>query len=152
MSPHPPLHTLLLDSSVIVKWFINEVDSPLAQRLRTVWMEGQIELFYAELSLFEIANALYYSRLFVAQDVIVALEALQALGMTRLSMSPTALTHSVQLSYEYGIAIYDAYLVALALEHQLIFVSADRRLTHRLTAMPFVIDLNDFDPGFSSIG
>lgn len=139
-----PPPAFLLDSSVIVKWFINEHDSYLAQRLREAWALGKVELCYADLSLFEVANALLFSKLFTPSEILEAMQALQALGMEIFALNSQALDASVYLCHDYGIAVYDAYLVALAGQHQYGFITADRRLTKRLTALSFVYDLADY--------
>jgi predicted nucleic acid-binding protein len=140
-------HAILLDSSVIVKWFVNEEDSLLAHQVQAAWMQGKIDLFYAELSLFEVGNALFFSKLFTPAEIVVALDAVYTLGMALLPMNSYALHNAIQLSYDHRITIYDAYLVALAMQNRLGFVSADRRLVQRLTSLSFIYELADYQLG-----
>lgn len=130
----------LLDSSVIVKWFLDEPDSKRALDLQHRFLSGTLSLFYAQLSLYEVANALLYSREFGANEVADATAALAALNMQPLGFEERALSKAIVVSGQYGIAIYDSYLVALAEIHQLIFLTADRKLLRRLPSLDWVRD------------
>lgn len=136
----------LLDSSVLVKWFLAEDDSATARHIQTRFLAGDYRLAYADLTLYEVANALLYSQQFQPQEIAQATTALSLIGMQNLTHDSAALRRSVELAAELGIAIYDAYLVALAEINSMHFVSADRRLLRRLLHLPFVQDLALFHP------
>ncbi|MCX6045611.1 MAG: type II toxin-antitoxin system VapC family toxin [Chloroflexi bacterium] len=135
------MKTVLLDSSVLAKWYVNELNSPLAISLQRHYIHHKIQLAYAELSLFEVANALRYSGLFTTIDIVTAIAALQALGMQRLNHDEQAFRRAVQLSADYAIAIYDSYLIALAEQQAIDFVTADGKLLRKVFALSFVYDL-----------
>lgn len=136
----------LLDSSVLVKWFLEEEDSKAARHIQTRFLAGDWQLAYADLSLYEVANALLYSRQFEPHEIAQAIAALPLIGMQRLTYETPVLQRAVELSAELGIAVYDAYLVALAETHAMTFISADKRLLRRLLHLPFVQDLSQFRP------
>ena len=71
-----------------------------------------------------------------------AIAALEALNMRRLGYDQGALNRAISLAPRLGTAIYDSYLVALAEKHQIIFLTADRKLLRRLTPFEFVQDLD----------
>jgi len=131
----------LLDSSVIVKWFLDEPDSNRALDLQHRFLSGSLSLFYAQLSLYEVANALLYSREFEATEVVDATAALLALDMQQLGFEERALSNAIVMSGQYDIAIYDSYLVALAEMHQLVFLTADRKLLRRLPPLDWIRDV-----------
>lgn len=133
--------TLLLDSCVLVKWFTDESDSDRALEILAQSLDGRLMLAYANLSLFEFANALLFKRQFTADEITEALAALQALDMLRLDFSPKALDRSVELSMQYDIAIYDGYLVAVAEQNQMVLLTADQKLIRRCFAHKSVADL-----------
>jgi predicted nucleic acid-binding protein len=135
---------LLLDSSVIAKWFLSESDSDRAVRLQQQYLAGDIACQYADLALYEVANALLYSRQFDADEIATALDAIINLGMPQIGFVQPALVQAVTLAQDFGVAIYDSYLVALAQIYGMDFVTADRRLTRRLLQLPFVYDLRTF--------
>ncbi|MFN8486391.1 MAG: PIN domain-containing protein [Caldilineaceae bacterium] len=57
--------------------------------------------------------------------------ALQALGMQCLGYDRQAFNRAVQLAENYKIAIYDSYLIALAEQQAMDFVTADSKLWRR---------------------
>lgn len=138
------VRTLLLDSSVLVKWFLPESDAHLALAIQQAFLDQQIALTYADLALFEVANALHFSNVFAPADIVAALEAIQGLGMTRLDYHHPALEVAIQLAKQHRIAIYDGYLVALAQAFQLDFVTADQRLVRQTASLPFVYALTSY--------
>jgi predicted nucleic acid-binding protein len=103
---------LLLDSSVIAKWFLDEPGTAQAIELQDQHLSGLVSLSYAELSLFEVANALHFSGKFSADEIVEAIAALEALNMQRLGYDQDALNRAVHLAGQYGTAIYDSYLVS----------------------------------------
>lgn len=135
---------LLLDSSVLVKWFIDESGSDRAIEIQQGFLSGRISLVFAELSLFEVANALHFSGKFTADEITEATTALQALNMKRMGFSQQALNRAVTLAAQYGVAIYDGYLVALAEQNHFMFLTADRKLMRCLSAHTFVSDLDTY--------
>ncbi len=136
----------LLDSSVIAKWFLDEPGSNRALNLQHRYLSGSLSLFYAQLSLYEVANALLYSREFKATEVADATAALAALNMQQLGFEERALSKAIIVSGQYGIAIYDSYLVTLAEMHHLIFLTADRKLLRRLPSLDWIRDFGIYPP------
>jgi len=51
---------VVVDSSVLVKWFVPEPDSTLAIALRQAHIDGRIRIAVPDLALLEVANALRY--------------------------------------------------------------------------------------------
>lgn len=133
--------TLLLDSSVLVKWFLPESDAHLALTLQQAFLAGRLTLAYADLALCEVANALHFSNLFDPNDIVGAIEAIRDLGMIHYPYDSQAFAMSIQYAKQYRIAIYDSYLVALAQLHQLTFVTADQRLVKQVASLAFIYDL-----------
>ncbi len=54
---------VVVDASVVVKWFVKEEGSEEALRLRDRYVEGEIQIIAPELITFEVLNALYFKRL-----------------------------------------------------------------------------------------
>jgi predicted nucleic acid-binding protein len=53
---------VVVDTSVVVKWFVPELDSDRALALRAAHVAGRIPLATADLCLVELANALRFRR------------------------------------------------------------------------------------------
>ncbi len=66
----------VLDSSVVLKWFVNEVDSEAAIRLRDQYVEGLREIFVPDLLLYEVGNALRYNKDFTNKEIKDSIDSL----------------------------------------------------------------------------
>jgi predicted nucleic acid-binding protein len=129
-----PFREALLDTSVVVKWFVPEEDSEKVLRLRRAQEDRELQLYAPEVLLMELANALRYSSEFSAGEIIEALETLFELNILLMPFSLDALNLAVTLSMEHDLAVYDAYFLALAQALEIPLITADRRMLSRLTA------------------
>lgn len=135
--------SLLLDSSVVVKWFIQEEDSDEALELRDGFLAGRLNLIIPELALYEIANALKFSKLFAADEIKKCVQALLALDIEVLVFDFDCLEEAIELSTERDLAIYDAYFIACAKYNNLIFISADERALKKIDDFEFALSLSE---------
>ena len=69
---------VVLDASVLVKWFVEEDASDKALMLRDKYIEGELVILAPELILYEVLNALYFKRLFSREELREISEALEA--------------------------------------------------------------------------
>ncbi len=129
---------LLLDSSVLVKWFSPEADHRLARQLRKDYLKGECELAIPDLALYEVANALRYSGRFTADEIAGHVRSLIELELALLPLNLSALTTAVKLSLEREVTVYDAYFMALAQAMGMIFITADERLFEKIQGLGFV--------------
>ena len=68
---------VVVDASVIVKWFVEEEGSNKSLKLRDQYIEGSIRIIAPELMVFEALNALYYKKLFSEDGLKRISEALE---------------------------------------------------------------------------
>lgn len=61
----------ILDSNVIVKWFLPEQDSDKALLLRDMFMDGRCALMILDLTLIESVNVLWKRREAIAEEAAV---------------------------------------------------------------------------------
>ncbi len=134
---------LLLDSSVVMKWFRSEADFALARELRKGHLSGRWEIRLADLVLYETGNALLYSGDFSADEVIQSIESVLQLELILYAFDHPIFKRALQISSAHGVAIYDSYLVALAEIENLIFVTADERLLQKITDRSNTVGLNE---------
>ncbi len=62
MADAEKLDNAVLDSSVVMKWFCEEEDTDIALSLRERNINGELMIAVPDLSLYEVANALRYTR------------------------------------------------------------------------------------------
>lgn len=129
-----PFEAALLDTSVVVKWFILEEDSEKAANLRQAHGRDELLLHAPDILLMELANALLYSPLVSAGEIPQALRLSSDLEIAIVPFDLDVLISSISLSQEHDLAVYDAYFLALAQALELPLITADRKMLSRLTA------------------
>ncbi len=133
----------LLDTSVVVKWFVPEENSEKALSVRRAQEDRELQLYAPEVLLMELANALRYSSEFSAGEITEALETPFELNILLIPFSLDALNSAVTLSMEHDLAVYDAYFLALAQALEMPLITADRRMLSRLTAEDGAVGLEE---------
>jgi predicted nucleic acid-binding protein len=127
------------DTSVVIKWFRQgEILAGQALALRTAYLEGRIEVVVPTLLAYELANVLRYKEDLTTAQVEDAVQSLFDMGLEWVPPLATVLRRATQLARTSGTTVYDATFAALAERLEATFVTADRRLTQRLAALPFV--------------
>jgi predicted nucleic acid-binding protein len=129
---------IILDASVVVKWFSEEEYTDKALEIRERIRMGEEKVVVPDLLLYELANALKYNPNFDANDVSDALTSIFDMDMDIVTPIPETINSAVTLAFEYNITVYDAFYVALAKETELTFITADRRLCERVSNLDFV--------------
>jgi predicted nucleic acid-binding protein len=119
---------LVLDASVVAKWFKEEEGSPTALKIRQDFYEGIHEIAVPDLVLYEIPNALRYDKAFTKELASIAAESLLEMGLIVRVPSIELLDEAIKLAYEYKVTVYDAVYVALSIRAGGLFVTADEKL------------------------
>jgi predicted nucleic acid-binding protein len=128
-----PFRSAVLDTSVAVKWFIQEEDSEKAADLRHAHGRGELLLYAPDILLMELTNALRYSPAVSAGEIPEALRLFPGLEIPVIPFDPEALISCITLSLENDLAIYDAYFLALAQALEMPLITADRKMLSHLT-------------------
>jgi predicted nucleic acid-binding protein len=138
-----PFEDALLDTSVVVKWFVVEEDSKKAADLQQAHLRDELLLHVPDILLMELANALRYSGRLSGEKILEDLETLPALDIEIIPFSLETLNLAVSLSLEHDLAVYDAYFLAVAQDLEMPLITADRKMLSRLTAEHGAVDLKD---------
>lgn len=60
---------LIVDANIIVKWFIQEINSNKALLIRDKFLDREVELIIPHFIFYEVLNALKYSGLFTREEI-----------------------------------------------------------------------------------
>lgn len=134
---------IILDASVVVKWFSEEEYTDKALAIRERIRVGEERVLVPDLLLYELANALKYNPSFDANDVSDALTSIFDMDLDIVTPIPEIINSAVTLAFEHNITVYDAFYIALAKEIELTFITADRRLSERVSSLDFVKFIGD---------
>ena len=138
---------LVLDSSVIVKWFRQgEILAEQALVLRNAYLGGRVSLLAPVLCVFEIANVLRYKEDLTAEQIQEAVQSLFEIGLDFIAPSVGLMRRVVEIALDCKITVYDATFVALAENLEVEFITADKSLVDRLKDFSFVRFLGDIEP------
>jgi predicted nucleic acid-binding protein len=126
--------SVLLDSSVVIKWFRqSEIWRDAAILLRQEYLNGRLIIYIPDLLIFEIANVLRYKPDLNRLQVQEALLSLFDLQIAIVAISKEVITKAIDLAYSQDLTIYDAAFVAMSLNLNVPFITADEKLIQKLS-------------------
>lgn len=124
--------TVVVDSSVVAKWFIPSVNTDEALGARGKYVTGELHMVAPYLLLYEVSNALRYrediSQLQIDEDV----ETLFRLELDLESPNLRIMLEAVREARNMGISIYEACCVSLAESRGTSLITAEGRLRERV--------------------
>lgn len=133
---------VVLDSSVVVKWFSSETKTDEALRLRDSYIQDSLKLTISEILIAEVANALRYKPDYDNEKLRRALSSLLSLHLNIVHLNETIITKTVEIAYEGKVTFYDALPVAIAEHRKTSCVTADQETQHkRLQPKGYPIEL-----------
>ena len=128
---------IVLDASVVLKWYLKEKGSSAAEIWRKKHLSGEVKICAPTLLYFEIVNALGTKRI-TAKVARAHIEALLALDISFYDSSVLDIKYWVSLIKELGISGYDASYITLAKGLSCSFVTADQKLFEKIKSLKFV--------------
>ena len=125
---------LVVDSSVALKWFVDEVDDQKARRLLADSVIGSLSLLAPALIYTEVANILWKKH---RQGVLTANQARQKMAELQsvhlaISTDAALLDDALRLAMQHHRSVYDSLYLALSLREDCPFVTADEKLVNAI--------------------
>lgn len=121
---------LVVDSSVIVKWFVKKDEQDLARAmwLKNQFLAGKCNLVVPDLIFYEIANVLKTKKEFRQKTVLKAINLLFDYRFQSVWPSSTTFVSAAGIAYKHQLSVYDAVYLAIAKETGYPFLTADKKL------------------------
>lgn len=121
---------LLIDTSVLIKWFHSDGESelPQARALRSAHVAGELDAHMLDLATYEVGNVLSRALRWTGADVADQLDDLHTILGPPLVMASVWLRSAASLAHTHALSFYDANWAAAAGEMGIPLISADRRL------------------------
>jgi len=119
---------LVLDASVVAKWFKDEEHSDIALKIREEFYKGVHDIIVPDLLFYEISNIMRHNDKFSLSLIMASIKSIFDLGINIAVPSEDLIINAVEIAYRHNITVYDAIYVALAMQTNGTFVTADRSL------------------------
>ncbi len=122
---------IVLDASILIKWFVQESDSEIAIRFKEDLLAGKFDIVIPDLALYEVTNVLRFKSGVTEEAIRSILPTLFDLGLEIITPSCRLLEESLHLSFATELSIYDSIYLALANELGVTFITADKRIVEQ---------------------
>ncbi len=123
---------IVIDASVVAKWFIDEEYTGEALKIREDYKNGVVDLWSTQLMPFEVMNALRYNPEFSQKDVEKAANALSRYRIALYPLLNDLREPCVRSALKYGITVHDASYVALGQILNKELYTADEKLLAKI--------------------
>jgi predicted nucleic acid-binding protein len=136
---------LVLDTYVILKWFLEEKHSCIVVKIREDFYKEIHEIVEPDLLLYEFTNFLRYNPIYTVEDVEKAINSLIEIDFDIVLPTVKILKDSANTAKKYDITVYDAVFISLAKLIGAIFVTADKKLYEKIKELKFVKLVTEFN-------
>ncbi len=144
------MERVVVDSNVLVKWFIPEEYSDYAKLIRNDHLLGCIEVVAPRYALLEFYNALrkYCTRKVIDKEKLTRiLDLFHEVKVAFIGVERSILDEALTYSLENHITVYDAYYIVLAYKLNTQVYTADEKLLKRIRDKePRIKHLKEYKP------
>lgn len=124
---------LVLDASVIAKWYIEEENTEKALDIRDKFVEGKLAILEPTLLTYELGNVFWKHPVKSSEDVESDFKALFDIGLEFLEVNEPDFLKNVHVNArKFEITFYDATYVTLAIKEDCKLITADGRLQRKV--------------------
>lgn len=117
---------IVLDASVLIKWFIQEPDSEIALQFKENLLRGKEDIVLPDLALYEVINVLRFKSEVTEEAIKAILPSFFDLGLEIITPSQRLLKDALHLSFATELSVYDCVYLALANELGVSLITADK--------------------------
>jgi len=123
---------LVLDASVIVKWFCEEEYTGKALEIRKEFFTSEIDIIVPELLLYEVSNALRYNKGFSRKDKGGMIDDLSLIDFKVVHFSNKIAAMALKTALDTDTTIYDSVYFAVAKLNKCPLITADKNYVKRI--------------------
>lgn len=123
---------IVIDSSVVIKWFVTGPLSAEARRVLEGYESGELTLLAPDLLVAEIGNIVWKKIRLQGLAKADAEQIIAAFREMDIALIPSAelLGHAFQIAMAHERTVYDSLYIALSEREQCVFITADERLVN----------------------
>lgn len=121
------MEKVVLDTSVVVKWFVEEESSEKALKFLEEYKNRKLKIVIPEIIVLELANALFFGGGFSGKLLEKALNAFYGLKIKPIPLERKIVQGARKYMDKFNIAIYDAIFIYLAEKEEVLLITADKK-------------------------
>ena len=125
--------SIILDASVVVKWFVDEEYTDKAIAMLDDYKKGETRIYSVQLMPYEVINALRYNPSIGWEDLVVIGSALNKFQIELYPLLDGLYKLTIDIATNSGTTIYDAAYLALAIEMNRHAYTSDQRFIDKTT-------------------
>lgn len=135
---------IVLDCSVIIKWFFTEGEERIlqAKKLRDECITGRLTILAPELLFLEVINASILGKKATSLEVERILNFLLNVNLVIIPATEELFSKVAYYSRKYKISAYDSVYIALAKEQDMLLITEDQKLINK-TKLKFIKTLKN---------
>jgi len=122
---------IVVDASVVAKWYLIEEYSDNAIKLRNDYVRGLVQIIVPSLLEYEVLNALRYSGVYNLDELKKIGSSLNKYGFITYDLENDIKDLVIKFALKEDITIYDASYIALALKFNTLLYTADQELVNK---------------------
>jgi predicted nucleic acid-binding protein len=131
--------TVVLDASVIVKWYCEEKDSDKAVEIKELYREHLIDIIVPDLLFYEVINAIRFNTDITSESKKKIAKNLFAIGFDTFTPSKDQFIEALELALKKNLTIYDSIYYIIAKDAGGIYVTADESFWKKIRSKSIVL-------------
>jgi len=135
---------IVVDASVVVKWFVEEDFSKDADRIRYDYLNQLIDIAVPSLLRYEVLNALRYSYAFGEDELKEIGKVLDDYQFLTIPLIEEYLDETIRRALKHGITIYDASYIAIGDVRNCEVYTADNKLLNKVGYDPILKHVKNY--------
>jgi len=126
---------IVVDSSVVIKWFVTEPLSDESRRVLDGYQAGAFTLLAPDLLAAEIGNIVWKKYRFQGLAKADAEQIITAFRELNIELTPTTelLAEALQIAMIHERTVYDSLYIALSKRENCVYITADERLVNTMS-------------------
>jgi len=126
---------IVVDSSVVIKWFVTEPLSAEARRVLDGYQSGALTMVAPDLLAAEIGNIIWKKYRFQGLAKADAEQIITAFRELNIELTPTVelLEEALRIAMTHERTVYDSLYIALSEREKCVYITADERLANAVS-------------------